>query len=50
MGVWVSMPGFISTHTPLAGCNGNDISNPNFTRIISTHTPLAGCNLNLWKS
>ena len=37
---------FISTHTPLAGCNKNLELNK-YNNFISTHTPLAGCNI-LW--
>ncbi len=37
----------ISTHTPLAGCNGGGII-MNFLKI-STHTPLAGCNMCSYK-
>ena len=34
---------FISTHTPLAGCNAKQVLE-HCSTWISTHTPLAGCN------
>ncbi len=35
---------FISTHTPLAGCDSDRICRFYDKFIISTHTPLAGCD------
>ena len=41
--LWLIIWIWISTHTPLAGCN-ELIALQEFVTIISTHTPLAGCN------